>query len=241
MPLRDHFHPPLSNRSSWDLVHGQWPAMMVLQLNARLPRGFAAGPLVHLGSEIEIDVGSFQTDFEKAPPEGQGETWRLPQPSVAVETELLKVDDYEVQIYDLKKNRRLVAAIEIVSPSNKDRPETRQVFVAKCEALLRRGISVAMVDVVTEKDFNLYTDLLELLSQRDATFPPEPPAIYAAACRWIERGRKHILETWSHVLHLGDVLPTLPIWIAENYHVPLDLEVSYEDTCRGLRITENAD
>jgi len=239
MPLRDHFHPPLSHHSSWDLVHGQWPAMMVLQLNSRLPRGYAAGPLVHLGSEIEIDVGSFQTSFENALADDNGPTWRLPQPSVAVETELLKVDNYEVQVYDVNRNRRLVAAVEIVSPSNKDRPETRQVFVAKCEALLRRGVSVAMVDLVTDMEFNLYADLLNLVGQHDATFQPKLPAIYAAACRWIERGRKHVLETWSHALHVGQPLPTLPIWIADNYHVPLDLETTYEDTCRALRITES--
>lgn len=145
---------------------------MVLHLNSRLPRGYAAGPLIHLGSEI--DVGSF------------------------------KVDDYEVQIYDVKKNRRLVAAIEIVSLSNKDRPETRQVFVAKCEALLRRGVSVAIVDVVTEKNFNLHAELLELLGQRDRTFRPEPPAIYAAACRWIERGRKHVLRALRNLVSSPD-------------------------------------
>lgn len=131
-----------------------------------------------------------------------------------------------------------MAAVELVSPSNNDRPETRQVFAAKCEALLRRGVSVAIVDLVTEKDFSLYAELLELVGQRDATFEPDPPAIYAAACRWVERGRKHILETWSHVLRIDQPLSTLPIWIAENYHVPLDLETSYEDTCRGLRIVE---
>lgn len=237
MPLRDHFHPPLDRKTSWDVLHGQWPAMMVMQLNSHLPPQYVAGPLVHLGSEIEIDVGSFETGFSPAQVGGNGETWRLPEPNVAVETELLKVDNYEVQIYDEKHNRRLVAAIEIISPSNKDRPETRQVFVAKCEALLRKGVSVAIVDLVTAKDFNLYTDLLDLIGQQDLTLGESPPSIYAAACRWTPRGRKHVLETWSHTLQVGQPLPTLPIWLAENYHVPLDLEACYEETCRVLRIS----
>lgn len=33
MPLRDHFSPPLSKSYAWDKLHGQWPAMMVLQLS----------------------------------------------------------------------------------------------------------------------------------------------------------------------------------------------------------------
>src|SRR5271165_3886871 len=45
---------------------------------------------------------------------------------------------YEVLIFDLERDRRLVAAVEIVSPANKDRPESRQLFVAKCFHLLRQ-------------------------------------------------------------------------------------------------------
>ncbi len=237
MPLRDHFHPPVDDHHSWDALHGAWPTMMVLQLNSRIPQRFVAGPLIHLGSEIEVDVGSFERDVgDSSQSDGSGSAWQLSEPTLAVETELLTVDNYEVQIYDIKHNRRLVAVVEIVSPSNKDRPKSRQTFVAKCEALLRRGVSVAIVDVVTEKQFNLYSELLELIDQSDPTFEPAPPAIYAAACRWIPRGYKYVLETWSHQLHLGQALPTLPIWLAENLYVPLDLEASYENTCRALRI-----
>jgi hypothetical protein len=62
------------------------------------------------------------------------------------------------------------------------------------------------------------------------------PAIYAAACRWIDRGRKHVLETWSHALTLSQPLPTLPLWLTEKLAVPLELEATYEETCRVLRI-----
>ena len=235
MPLRDHFRPPLEGRSSWDLIHGQLPAMIVLQLNSRLPPEYVAGPLVHLGSEIEVDVATFESGFHEPITKLDG-GWQCSSPNVAVETELLKVDNYEVQVYDARHDRRLVAAIEIVNPSNKDRPESRKVFVAKCQALLRRGVSVAIVDLVTSKAFNLYAELLELVGERDPTLGEEPPATYAAACRWIPRGFKHILETWSHILRPGEPLPTLPIWVAENFAVPLDLEACYEDTCRALRI-----
>ena len=41
---------------------------------------------------------------------------------------------------------RLVAAIELVSPSNKDRPENRKTFVNKCEAPLKKEVCVTIVD-----------------------------------------------------------------------------------------------
>ena len=56
-----------------------------------------------------------------------------------VETELADHDEYEVRVYDRKYRRRLVAAIELVSPANKDRPDKRRAFVGKCAALLRKG------------------------------------------------------------------------------------------------------
>ena len=65
MPLRDHFRPPVSKRASWEGFHGQWPAMIVQQLNPVLPEGYTAEPRVHLGPYFEIDV----TAFERAQPQ----------------------------------------------------------------------------------------------------------------------------------------------------------------------------
>jgi len=38
MPLRDHFRPPVDDLTSWEGFHGQWPAMLVIALNRKLPR-----------------------------------------------------------------------------------------------------------------------------------------------------------------------------------------------------------
>ena len=145
MPLRDHFRPPLDLITSWEGLHGQWPAVIVQQLRKQLPAGYVAKPRIHSGSQVEIDVAAFEKD--DAPPlsrmaEGNGgakiAVWAPAQPSVAVETTLPDYDEYEVRIFDAAR-RHLVAAIEIVSPANKDRPEHRNVFVAKCAACSRRA------------------------------------------------------------------------------------------------------
>ena len=62
MPLRDHFHPPLSDVSSWEEVHGGWPMVIVQQLGKMFPPQYTAGPRVHLGSEWEIDVATFDSE-----------------------------------------------------------------------------------------------------------------------------------------------------------------------------------
>ena len=248
MPLRDHFHAPLAKQRSWEELHGQWPAMMVVSLVPKLPPGYVAGPRVHLGPYFEIDVASFEKDepAEVAPAGGEPEggvataVWAPPQPTLEVLTDLPDQDEYEVRVYDLEHDRRLVAAVEIVSPGNKDRPESRRAFVAKCAALLRQDVSVAIVDVVTIRAFNLYAELLAFIGQTDPAVVPEPPPLYAAACRWksvpdAPRPRPR-LQTWAYPLAVGQPLPTLPLWLADNLAVPLELEASYEETCRILRI-----
>ncbi len=244
MPLRDHFHPPLDNKRSWEELHGQWPAMLVINLSNKLPPRYAAGPHVHLGAYFEIDVASYEE--EEATPfsmGGDGEgggvataVWAPPQPTLTVATDLPVGDEYEVRVYDTKHHRRLVAAVEIVSPSNKDRPEHRSMFVAKCAALLRQQVSVSIVDVVTVRPFNLYGELLDSMGQVDPSVPAEPPSVYAATCRLQRADDAWRLETWMYPLGVGRTLPTLPLWLADNLAVPLELEASYEETCRILRI-----
>jgi len=244
MPLRDHFHPPLSQSSSWEEVHGGWPMVIVQQLGKVLPAEYVAGPRVHLGSQAEVDVATFEqfgTGVGSTSPEfgrtSAVTSWAPVQPTLVMETELGDFDEYEVRVYDVRRNRRLVAAIELISPANKDRPESRHQFVAKCAALLKQDVCVVLVDFVTNREFNLYAELLELTGQTDPSLGKNPPSMYAVTCRWRPHKATHVLETWSHVLSLNHPLPVVPLWLSEELAVPLDLESSYEQTCRDLRIS----
>jgi hypothetical protein len=60
--------------------------------------------------------------------------------------------------------------------------------------------------------------------------------IYAVSCRVCASRSGQRVETWEHALAVGAALPTLPLWISEARYVPLELERTYEDTCRCLRI-----
>jgi hypothetical protein len=245
MPLRDHFGPPLDNETSWEGLHGGWPMIIVAHLARTLPRRYVAEPRVHLGTFFEIDVSGYEKDVPEAPAQADGEssgggaataTWAPPRPTLDVATDPPEQDEYEVRVYDSKRHRRLVAAVEIVSPANKDRPESRRAFVAKCAALLQQRVSVAIVDLVTARQFNLYHDLLSLIGQSDPTLTPDAPPLYAAACRWKRRDDAWRLQAWAHSLTVGHPLPTLPLWLTDDFAVPLELEASYEETCQILRI-----
>jgi hypothetical protein len=166
--------------------------------------------------------------------------WAPARPTLVVATDLPAQDEYEIRIYDNERNQRLVAAVELVSPANKDRPEHRRAFAAKCAALLQKQVSVTIVDLITTHSNNLYEELLNLIDRSDPALGAEPPSVYAVACRTTKRDKPDEgwqLETWLHPLQVGQSLPTMPLWLADNFSIPLELEESYEETCKVLRIS----
>ena len=93
MPLRDHFRPPVSKKSSWEGFHGMWPASIVQQLRKQLPPGYVAEPHIHLGTLMEIDVGALEADAVPRVGGNNGSgsaataAWTATAPAVAVETD----------------------------------------------------------------------------------------------------------------------------------------------------------
>jgi hypothetical protein len=239
MPLRDHFHSPVNDTHSWDEVHGGWPMEIVRDLSKILPAGYRAAPRVHLGSAFEVDVGNYELDHRDARfgnQDGEGTRTAL-KPTFSVEADMSDQDEYEVRIYDAERGRQLVAAIEIVSPANKDRQQTRELFAGKVVALLQQGVAVSIVDLVTARRGSMYANLLTLLGHVDPQLAPTPSQLYAVSLRTGKPpGGRSRLDAWYYPMLLGLPLPTIPIWLNEELRVMLPLESSYEETCRVLGI-----
>ena len=64
----------------------------------------------------------------------------------------------------------------------------------------------------------------------------EPAPMYATTLRTRYEGRRRLMDNWYDPLAIGQPLPTLPIWLKETWAIALELESSYEETCRTLRI-----
>jgi len=237
MPLRDHFHPPLRDDCPWESFHSAWANAIVGWLNRNvLSEHYRAIPQVHVGARVEIDAATFRLGEESEAP-GNGvatAVWAPPQAKLAVAVDFGDADTFEVQVRD--ETRRLVAAVELVSPANKDRATHRRDFVIKCASYLRQHISVIVVDVVTERRDNLHGELMQLLSLPKEMLEVGAFPLYAVAYRLRIQEEKQRLELWPEELRIGAALPTLPLWIGEEEAVPLDLEASYIAACELLRI-----
>ncbi len=236
MPLRDHFHLPLRGLCTWESFHSAWANEIVRQLNKSLPLAYVARPNVKLGVDVEADVATLEQAGQQPAENGGGvatAVWAPPTPTLSVAVNFHHLDVFEVQV-QREGGLEMVAAIELVSPRNKDRQTARRHFAVKCAAYLQAGVSVIVVDIVTGRKESLYTPLLDQLA-----LPPETngqDGLYAVACRTTPPDEPARLETWVTPLALGAPLPTLPLWLEADLALPLNLERSYEATFGELRV-----
>ena len=234
MPLLDHFHPPLSQRRHWHAFHNAWATYISEDLNQHLPKGYFAESNVQFG--IEIDVAAFEepeaVNMETTTSE---RLWTPPSPTQTIPLDV-ETDILEVSIFSSDAGPVLVGAIELVSPANKDRAAHRDTFVSKCETFLYQGIGLVIVDIVTNRKANLHRKLLQRLGV--STQPIDQEFLYASAYHPVELNQQASLDVWNEALHVGQPLPTMPLWLRGEICVPLNLEATYEKTCRTRRIAE---
>jgi hypothetical protein len=238
MPLQDHFCPPLSIRRHWHAFHNAWATYLAADLNQRLPAGYFAEANVQFG--IEIDVAAFEEPTSGSPgigvdSQGGGTIggWTAPSPTLTVPISTL-TDVVEVVVFSQEGGPTLAGAIELVSPANKDRPAHRDAFVFKCAAYVQQGIGLIVVDVVTDRRANLHAELLTRLRVGKAEF--REIELYAAAYRPVKREEQTNLEIWLETLAVGKPLPTMPLWLRGGLSLPVELETTYDRTCREQRI-----
>jgi hypothetical protein len=241
MPLLDHFNPPLNRTHPWRGFHGAWAAAIARLLNQGvLPDGYYAVPLIDQAGPVEIEFAALRGPEAAvaAPGVATLKVWSPPAPALSVAVELPTADAVEVQVFADEGDPRLAAAVELVSPRNKDRNQARQAFAVKCVGYLQQGSGVVVVDTVTTRRANLNVAILSLLGVDDGA-APMPSGLAAVSYHAADRDADvQQLQLWPASLALGQPLPTLPLWIASDFSVPLDLDASYQATCMDLRIRQ---
>jgi hypothetical protein len=190
-----------------------------------------------MGPEVEIDVGSFELYGSRDNSGGTGTAvYAPPPPTLSIPITFPAMDLFEIFIRP-EGSARLAAAIEFVSPANKDRSANRKAFAVKCASYLQEGAALIVVDIVTNRSGYLPADILALLAESATARLPNTDSLYGFACRTAAAlDQSTVLEAWSETLALGKPLPTMPMWLAADAVIGLPLEDSYTETCKTLRI-----
>lgn len=231
--LHDHFHSPLKDLRPWTGFHGMWASNLAAAISHMLPEGWFAAPTVHW--DIEIDVATFEQDGATTEVASAENTLTIPQPTKTIRF-TFATDLVEVQVFRDVGELTLVGAVEFVSPSNKDRAETRQAFVAKCDAYLRDAVGLVIVDIVTSRKANLHAELLRRFDE-----PAEEDSdLYVACYRPFPSDDGPALSMWYRELQLGAALPPALLFLKQGPVVELPLAETYEQTCRDLKLPSGA-
>ena len=244
MPLLDHFHPPLFPTRRWESFHARWASAISDALNANLlPKEYFAEIQSHVGSRVEIDIAAFRGNESRqreilgsgsgAVATLEAKPWAPPIPALRMPA--IYPDSIEVLVYGTRDGSTLVAAVELISPGNKDRPDTRRAFAAKCAAYLQQGIGLMIIDVVTERSANLHNELVELLDVGEK-FQISDTELYAVAYRPIRRPDIERTDVWVASLAIGNSLPLMPLALDRQLCIPLDLEPPYAEACQRSRL-----
>ncbi len=220
--------------------HLAWIAELRKSLNGGvLPAGYYAMAEQHAGDIIPDVLGLHESDpDETATPEPSGggvATLTKTKPKVEERLTSTKVPRRKPSHRRLAirhtSGHRIVAFVELVSPSNKDRIESVVDFTSKVVGALDTGIHVSLVD----------------------PFPPgpaDPFGMHGAVWRWLEstaegppKGRplsvaayaaSKPLQAFVNHLAVGDELPEMPVFLTPKKYVPLPLESTYMAAYAGM-------
>jgi hypothetical protein len=246
MPIRDHYRPPIEFRLPWPSLHSGWIGTITERLNELMPPEYVALDSLRFRGGLEIDIGATEMEEAERFPEvndtNGGGTAVATAPAVYTPpattgtTPFEFPDVAEIRVFTDRGPRKLVGAIELVSPGNKDRDEKQEAFLGKCLDYLASGVSLVIVDVVTNRHANLHNDLVQKLKAPASVELPESVNLYAAAYRPVIRSKKSQIDIWANAFAVGDALPTMPLRLIADYFVPVELEATYTEACRRRRL-----
>jgi len=106
----------------------------------------------------------------------------------------------------------------------------------KVASYLHEGVSVLIVDVVTERRANLHDEIVRMMRMPDEVRLPPEPLLYAASYRPVLRDVRPEIDIWANPFKVGDALPTMPLRQITDYFVPVELEMTYMEACRRRRL-----
>jgi hypothetical protein len=146
----------------------------------------------------------------------------LPEPDEEVATLTL---DAQTALY-VTFQGRLVTAVELISPRNKDRPSARAVYLARYLSYLQEGVHFLLIDVHRRPTGFSFADALA--SELQIRRPPAPPPV-AVGYRVGEPAASGglLLGLWRWPLAVGQPLPMVALPLTVHVKIPLDLEGTY--------------
>jgi hypothetical protein len=211
--------------------HLLWIAEISNRLNAgMLPPDFYAQAEQKVGGP-EPDVITLSAGGLDQLPSRGGTTVAAPKASV--------IERAEKRRYARKTNRVIihhdsgvvVAAIELVSPGNKDTKHALRSFARKSAAFILKGIHLQVIDPFPPGRYDphgIHRSIWENVASTEFQPPPDKPLTVAS----YEAGS--CPTAYVEPFAVNSALPDAPLFLTEEFYVNLPLEIMYQATWNVL-------
>lgn len=227
MPMHDWTR---VNAGAFHDFHGSWIYSIHHALNGGLlPEGYYARA-EQVAGEIGPDVITLQerdTDSTSQPHAGGTAVLEMAPPQVRYTAEAKaskpKLKPRRLTIRHAS-NDRVIAILEIVSPSNKSRTKDARQFVDKILSAVESGIHATVIDpfpATTTVPHGFHDMIWKKLGGRPYKLPAEPPLQFASY-EAVQPPKCYV-----ELLSSGDPIPSMPLFLQPNRYVSLPLEQTY--------------
>jgi hypothetical protein len=226
---------PLHNwddTAGWDGVHHFWITHLFHWIKPRLPEEYRA----YVGSvpALTVTAAPERPDLavrhwlpnppSPAPPGNVSPSdASLEEPIMETATLTLEPQPALYVAY----RGRLVAALELILPRNKDRPGARASYLHRYLSYLQENVHLLLVDVHRRPVNFSFADALD--EELHISLPPLPAPLavtYRVGEPAPQGGR--FVAIWRRALSIGQPLPTMLLPLTVHSAIPVNLEETYQ-------------
>lgn len=227
MPLHDW-----RDDRGWTGLHLVWQTTMLKAIRDRLPAGYR----VYIGSvpALTIDAPNGRPDlsvrnWKPAPdPEADAGGTAAPDGATPPDAESVAVFELDPQTaLHIDLHGQLIAAVEIVSPRNKDRPDARERSTNRYLGYIRQSVHLLLIDVLPRPVGFSFADGIAAAIGIEQAPCPVPFAVSYRVGEPVPEGT--LIARWVRPLRAGDPLPTIPLALNVHQSVAVDLEPTYRE------------
>lgn len=236
MPVHDW---TLVKAGTFHDFHNSWIIHIKEALNeGLLPEGYYALSEQHAGMVIAdiltLHAGTPPSEPLPPPPATGGTLLADAPPKVRLKQ---SIDPITVRRRTLAirhvSGHRLIALLEIISPSNKDRASSVEEFAKKADSALRAGVHLLLIDLLPPTRFDpqgMHGIIQQRLNPLEELYdlPVDEPLTLASYVA------EAPIDVYLEHVSVGSVLPDMPLFLHPDRYVNLPLEVTYQQAYRGV-------
>jgi Protein of unknown function (DUF4058) len=225
--------------ATFHAFHTRWITHLSDALNkGRLPRNFYSDPEQHVGRRIADVLTLHASDPERLrnipePEDGVAVALAEAPPRVSSTLTLGPPEKRLRRTLTIRhtSGHRIVALVEILSPSNKATATDVEEFVAKAKAAIDAGIHLSVIDLFPPGKHDpagMQGEIVRAVSEAKYKLPRGKPLTFVSFLS----GSAPV--AYQQHAAVGDKVPDLPLFLTTKRYVDLPLQATYATAWTGV-------